>query len=153
MNHKISKHDQKALALWAADCAEHVLSYFEERFPEDDRPRKAVDACRMWVRTGIFRMADVRRDSLAAHAAAREAEEDSAARFAARAAGQAVATAHVPSHAIGAAWYGVKAAEAAGVPGEREWQYRRLPEPLRFFILQLSKERPPIERVLRYPTT
>jgi len=98
-------------------------------------------------------MADVRRDSLAAHAAAREAEENSAARFAARAAGQAVATAHVPSHAIGAAWYGVKAAEAAGVPGEREWQYRRLPKHLRIFILQLSEERPAIARVLQYPTT
>ena len=153
MNHKTSKRDQKALAIWAADCAEHVLSYFEERYPEDNRPRKAIEACRTWARTGVFKMADVRRDSLAAHAAAREAEENSAARFAARAAGQAVATAHVPSHAIGAAWYGVKAAEAAGVSGEREWQYRRLPKHLRLFILQLSEERPAIARVLQYPTT
>lgn len=153
MNHRTSKQDQKALAIWAADCAEHVLSYFEERYPKDNRPRKAIEACRMWARTGVFKMADVRRDSLAAHAAAREAEENSAARFAARAAGQAMATAHVSSHAIGAAWYGVKAAEVAGVTGEREWQYRRLPKHLRFFILRLSEERPAIARVLRYPTT
>ena len=26
------------LAIWAADCAEHVLPYFEERYPKDDRP-------------------------------------------------------------------------------------------------------------------
>ena len=94
-------------------------------------------------------MAEVRRDSLAAHAAAREAAAGTAARFAARAAGQAVATAHVPSHAIGAAWYGVKAAEAAGVPGEREWQYGRLPKHLRSFILRLSEERPSIAIVLQ----
>lgn len=132
---KFSKEDQKALALWAALCADHVLPYFEEKYPEDNRPRKAIEACRTWARTGVFKMADVRRDSLAAHAAAREAKEDSAARFAARAAGQAVATAHVFSHAVGAAWYGVKAAEAAGVSGEREWQYRHLPEHLRPIVI------------------
>lgn len=101
MSHPVSREDQRALAVWAAECAEHVLPYFEARFPEDDRPRRAIEGCRAWVRTGVFRMADVRGDSLAAHAASREAEADSPARFAARAAGQAVATAHVPSHAIG----------------------------------------------------
>jgi hypothetical protein len=98
-------------------------------------------------------MADVRRHSLGAHAAARHAEENSAARFAARAAGQAVATAHVPSHAIGAAWYGVKAAEASGAAGEREWQYRRLSGNLRPFIQRLSEERPALAKVLRYPVS
>lgn len=131
MNLKFGKEDQKLLALWAADCAEHVLPYFEKEYPEDDRPRRAVEACRTWARTGVCKMADVRKDSLAAHAAARGAPENSAARFAARAAGQAVATAHVPTHAIGAAWYGVKAAAAAGLAGEREWQFRHLPSHLR----------------------
>ena len=32
------KSDQKILALWAADCAEHVLPFFEEKHPQDDRP-------------------------------------------------------------------------------------------------------------------
>lgn len=120
------KLGKRTLAIWAADCAEHVLPYFEKECPEDRRPREAIDALREWVRTGVFKMADVRKASLDAHAAAREAEEDSAARFAARAAGQAMATAHVFTHAFGAAYYGVKAAEAAGVANEREWQYRRL---------------------------
>lgn len=151
MTGEVSQEDQRALATWAADCAEHVLPFFEDRYPGDDRPRKAIEACRAWVRTGVFKMADVRRDSLGAHAAARAAEAGSAAQFAARAAGHAVATAHVPSHAIGPAWYGVKAAEAAGVHGEREWQYRRLPEHLQRYILQLSQERPSLARVLRYP--
>ncbi|MFH0860343.1 MAG: hypothetical protein V1921_04025 [Candidatus Altiarchaeota archaeon] len=126
----LRREDHEALAVWAADCAEHVLPYFEKEYPEDDRPRKAIKACRRWARTGVFRMADVRRDSLAAHAAAREAKEDSAARYAARAAGQAVATAHAPRHAIGPAWYGIKAAEAAGVADEREWQHSHLPKRL-----------------------
>jgi hypothetical protein len=124
--------DLRKLAIWAADCAERVLPYFEERNPEDDRPRKAIEATRAWARTGIFRMADVRKTSLAAHAAAREVEEYHPARSAARAAGQALATAHVPGHSIAAAIYAATAvrdatkspeADAATVK-ERDWQYR-----------------------------
>lgn len=134
----LSEQEHKVLAVWAADCAEHVLPYFEEEYPEDQRPRKAIEACRRWARTGVFKMADVRRDSLAAHAAARGAEDD-AARFAARAAGQAIATAHAPGHAIAAAWYAEKSARAAGIPNEHEWQDKRLPKKLRS-ILYPKKE-------------
>jgi hypothetical protein len=151
-HHPVSRQDRAALATWAADCAEHVLHCFEASYPDDDRPRRAIAACREWVRTGAFRMADVRRDSLSAHAAARDAGNASAARFAARAAGHAVATAHVSSHAVGSAWNGVKAADVAGIPDEREWQYHRLPEHLRHHVLRLSHARPALARVLRYPT-
>ena len=131
----VKKSQHKVLAIWAADCANRVLPYFEKEFPEDDRPRKAIEACREWARTGIFRMADVRRTALSAHAAAREAKEDSAARFAARATGQAMATAHVPTHSIAAAWYAAKAIWAANpqnakenIAKERDWQYQHLIE-------------------------
>jgi len=124
------------LAIWAADCAERVLPYFEERHPEDNRPRKAIEATRAWAQTGVCRMADVRKAALAAHAAAREMEEDDAARSAARAAGQALATAHVPGHAIAAAVYAATAVrDATGSPDtdtatvrERTWQYHHLQE-------------------------
>ena len=71
-----------------------------------------------------------------AHAAAREVGEDNAARSAAHATGQAVATAHVPTHSLGAAIYALQAvyratkspdADAA-LAKEREWQYRHLLE-------------------------
>ena len=128
--------DHKILAIWAADCAERALHYFEERRPEDDRPRNAIEELRTWARTGVFKMADIRRDALAAHAAAREVEKDDAARSAARAAGQALATAHVPSHAIAAAIYAVTAVRDATISHdvdaamfkERDWQYRHLQE-------------------------
>lgn len=131
INHQVFKPDQKILALWAADCAEHVLPCFEEKHPGDDRPRKAIEACREWAATGVFVMADIRRASLDAHAAAREAEEEDA-RAAAHAAGQAVATAHVPTHALGSALYGIRAAAAHsgdaddGLIRERNWQFQRL---------------------------
>jgi hypothetical protein len=130
----VRKTDHATVAIWAADCAERVLPYFEEKYPEDTRPRKAIEACREWARTGVFRMADVRRTALAAHAAAREAQEYDPARSAARAAGQAMATAHVPAHAIAAAIYAATAVRDAANPPdagsattrEREWQYRHL---------------------------
>ncbi|MDD3215290.1 MAG: hypothetical protein PHZ18_01675 [Methanoculleus sp.] len=131
------------MATWAADCAERVLPLFEEAYPEDNRPRNAIEACRAWVRTGVFRMAEIRGASLAAHAAARDAKKNDAACFAARAAGQAVATAHVPQHAYGAAYYALKAVAAVdmvnavmNVIREREWQAERLPERLREEIME-----------------
>jgi len=139
---KYSKQDQTTMAAWAADCAGRVLPLFEKAYPGDDRPRKAIEVCRTWVRTGVFRMADIRGASLAAHAAARDAKENEAAHFAARAAGQAVATAHVPQHAYGGAYYALKAVAAAdpanavvNVTAEREWQAGRLPEGLREEIM------------------
>ena len=35
---RLDKGDHRSLALWATDCAEHVLPYFEEKYPKDDRP-------------------------------------------------------------------------------------------------------------------
>ena len=134
---KYSKQDQRSLASFAADCAERVLPFFEKSYPKDDRPRKAIEACRTWIHTGVFKMFDIRETSLAAHAAAREAKENNAACFAAHAAGQAVATAHVPQHAFGAAYYALKAIAAAnpdtaGVKTAKEhnWQSRHLPKHL-----------------------
>jgi hypothetical protein len=133
-----SKEDQKLLAIWAADCAERVLPFFLQAYPDDDRPRIAIETCRAYVRTGVFRMAEIRGASLAAHAAAREAKENEAACFSARAAGQAVATAHIPQHALGSAYYALKTVAAAfptkagdKIAEEQEWQVQHLPEHLR----------------------
>jgi hypothetical protein len=125
--------DGRTLAVWAADCAERVLPLFEDVRPDDERPRIAIQAAREWARTGIFRMSAIRGASLAAHAAARDVEENDAARSAARAAGQAVATAHVKTHSIAAAIYAATSVrDAAAEDGEaalekeRGWQYSHL---------------------------
>ena len=113
-----SKLDQRSLAFWAADCAERVLPCFEKEYPEDDRPRQAIDAARAWA-LGEIKVGEARAAALASHAAARSADNP-AARAAARAAGHAAATAHVAGHARHAANYAKKAAEAANTnPAER----------------------------------
>jgi Imm-5 like putative immunity protein len=147
----VSIEDHVKLAVWAADCAEHVLTFFESEFPDDDRPRQAVAACRAWAETRQFRMSDVRSSSLAAHAAARAAKPGSAAQYAARAAGQAAATPHVPTHALGPAWYGAKVADVEGLDAERDWQYRRLPGHLRAYVLAVAREKSGLAGLLRYP--
>ncbi len=120
----LANKDRKALAVWAADCAEHVLPLFEKERPEDDRPRKAIEAARAFAR-GEIRVGEARKAALAAHAAARDCTDD-AARAAARAAGHAAATAHVARHALGPVMYATKAAGFAASASEREWQLRRL---------------------------
>jgi hypothetical protein len=140
---KYAKQDQRQLATWAADCAARVLPFFERAHPEDKRPRQAIEVCRKWVQTGEFRMADIRGASLAAHAAAREAKGDEAGCLAARAAGQAVATAHVPQHAFGAAYYALKAVAAATIADaehcvvqEYDWQVQHISAELRPEVLK-----------------
>lgn len=72
-----------------------------------------------------------------------------AARYAAYAAGQAAAVAHVAAHDLGAAAYAIKAVRAAAVPGDVEaagrvecrWQRAQLPEPIRQLVLEDQRMR------------
>lgn len=132
----VKETDKKILAVWAIDCVLRVLPFFEEKYPQDPRPRDAIVALQAWIHSGVFRMAVIRGASLASHAAAREVGEDNPARSAARAAGQAVATAHVATHSLGAALYAQQAVFRAADPAdaeaaaqrERDWQERHLLE-------------------------
>lgn len=140
----VSQTDQKILAVWAIDCAERILPYFEEKYPDDKRPRQAIETLQKWIDTGVFKMAVIRKASLDSHAAARDVGEDNPARSAARAAGQAVATAHVPTHAIGAAIYGLQAIHRANeatdadaaIAKERDWQYQHLIELRKHYAIE-----------------
>ena len=131
----------RLLASWAADCAEHVLPLFTAKYPEDDRPRRAIETAQAWSR-GEASVGETREAAFAAHAAARSVS-DAAAREVARAAGHAVATAHMADHELGAAAYAIKAVRLAApepdamAAGEREcrWQREQLPEAVRELVL------------------
>lgn len=99
--------EHRLLAIEVADRAAEVLPLFEAAYPEDDRPRKAIEAARAWAE-GRMKTAEARRFAMAAHAAARDAVRPEAV-AAARSAGHAAATAHVPGHAKHAAAYAAKA--------------------------------------------
>ena len=132
--------DHHLLAIWAADCAAHVLDLFESIRPGDDRPRHAIELSRAWAR-GEVTMTQARTAAGHANAAARDLS--GAARHAAFAAAQAAAVAHVAAHELGAAAYAIKAARAAAPHGEGEtagrlecrWQRDQLPETIRELVL------------------
>ncbi len=100
-----------------------MLPVFAAQRPDDERPYAAVAAARAWVH-GDLSMPDARAAAFAAHAAARETDDEQA-RAAARAAGHAAATAHVATHAPHAAAYALKA--AADPEAERAWQLGQFP--------------------------
>lgn len=137
IEHNINDH--RVLGSWASECADHVLPYFEEKHGRDTRPRDAITVLRKWAETGEFRMSIIRAAALSAHAAAKMV--DAKASYAAHAAGQAVATAHVPTHAIGTVAYTIKIAALLNpnnvkkaVFKVREWQNERLPDNLKPWV-------------------
>ncbi|GAA5124023.1 hypothetical protein GCM10023339_44900 [Alloalcanivorax gelatiniphagus] len=142
----LTDDDHHLLALWAAECAEHVLPSFERVRPDDPRPREAIEAARFWVR-GELTMMETRARGGHAMGAARDLT--GAPRFAAYAAGQAAVVAHVAEHDLGAAAYAIKAAVAAAEPGDEEatrsaecrWQRDRLPEAIRDLVLEDQRRR------------
>lgn len=100
---------ERELRLFAADCAEHILWIYERDYPNDDRPRKAIEAARKFAR-GEINNAERAAARDAARAAAWDAAWD-AARDASWAAAWAAAR--------DAAW---AAARAAARAAETEWQ-------------------------------
>jgi hypothetical protein len=132
--------DHHRLAVWAAVCAEHVLPFFEQALPMDERPRRAIERAHAWAR-GEATMTEARTAAFDAHRAAREAT--GAAREAARAAGHAAAVAHVADHELGAAAYAIRAVRAAADPDDRDhagraeclWQRAQLPDEIRALVL------------------
>ena len=127
----------KAIARWAATCAERALPVFEEQRAGDSRPRAAIESLWAWERD-VIPMTACREAAFAAHAAARDAAKEgvSDAVAAARAAGQAAAVAHMFDHSPHAAAYATKAVGLHGVGetdrvAERIWQWENLEPQLR----------------------
>ena len=142
----LTDSDHRLLASWAADCAEHVLHFFESEQPLDQRPRQAIEAIRAWVR-GEMSWWDSRAAGGHANAAARNLK--GAARNAAYAAGQAGAVGHVAAHELGAAAYAIKAVRESvsedmkDEAGRKEcrWQRDQLPDDIRELVLDDQKLR------------
>ena len=117
-----NKLDPIKLRLFACDCAEQALPTYEKDYPDDKRPRKAVETARLFAEGKATQ------------------EELAAARDAARYAAWAAAAAAARDAARDAAW--AAAGAAAGAAGgdaagdaawaaEEEWQLVRLREYLR----------------------
>ena len=107
---------ENLLIEFACCCAEHVLHIYEEKYPEDKRPRKAIEAARVCITDKSPKAAAARAAAWAAAWAA----------WAARAAAWAAAW-DAAGDAAWAAW----AAWAAARDAEEKWQIEQLLELLR----------------------
>ena len=138
--------DHHLLAIWAADCAQHVLHLFEGMQPNDERPRRAIESARAWAQ-GEITMSQSK--TAGGHAMAAARNLSGAARYAAYAAGQAAVVAHVAAHELGTAAYAIKAAREAALDGQAKeagrlecaWQRAQLPSEIRDLVLEDQKLR------------
>jgi hypothetical protein len=136
----LSDDDHHLLAVWAADCAEHVLDHFERARPGDAPPRRAIEICRAGAR-GEVTWWEAR--TAGGHANATARDLTGAPRHAAYAAGQAAAVGHVAAHELGAAAYAIKAIWADSSEDQRvdagrrecRWQRDQLPNQIRELVL------------------
>ena len=135
----LKKKQHYQLITWACDCAEHVLPFFGEKI--DDRLKKALNVAKEW-KHGNASVGDARKASLCAIAVANESSNQTAIAVA-RSIGNAVATAHMADHSLGAAWYALKAVKNAGksTDAERKWQDEQLPSEIKQLVLTARKKR------------
>jgi hypothetical protein len=135
----LNKEQHYQLITWACDCAEHVLPLFGEM--PDERLKNALLIAREWAQ-GNASTGDAMKASVSAHTVAR-ASSDPTAIAVARSVGQAVATAHMADHSLGAAWYALKAVNHAGMSAdaERRWQDDQLPPEIKDLVLTARNSR------------
>ena len=132
---RVDTWNEKTLRLFAADCAEHVLGIYEKTYPNDDRPRKAIQAARDFA-NGLIDASAAHAYAAYASAAAAYAAYASAGAAAAYAAyasaDAAYASAYAAAEAASDAANAFDAADAAAAyaayadAAERKWQVNRL---------------------------
>ena len=134
---KVETWNDKTLRLFAADCAERVLGLYEKQYPNDDRPRKAIQAARDFANglitedaAGTAAAAAFDAVANAAKADAAKADAAAAAAYAAYAAYAATYAAYAVANAANAAKAKADAATAnaanAANANEKTWQIERL---------------------------
>ena len=129
----LKKEQHYLLIQWACGCAENVLPLFGEI--TDERLTTALHVAKEW-KSGNASVGDAMNASVAAHAAARDSLNPVSIAVA-RSVAQAVATAHMADHSLGAAWYALKAVKNAGksMDEERRWQDKQLPPEIKDLVL------------------
>mgnify|MGYP000845312761 FL=1 len=106
----IDTQSKATICNWCLDYAESsILPIFEKYYPNDGRPRNALNAARDYL-DGKVKFPVVKNIILnECHAAARELDTNPAAQAAARACGQGSAVVHTLSHSLGIYFYGAAA--------------------------------------------
>lgn len=97
------EQSHRTMVLWALDLAAESVAKLEEKYPDEPRPREALESAWTWAE-GKIKMRLAQRKILDCHALAKELDrkEDIAL---CHAVGQACAVVHTAEHAIGYPMY------------------------------------------------
>ena len=99
----IEQANRRVLVLWALELAEETVLVLAEKYPEDLRPKEAVETATSWAK-GQIKMPIAKQAILNCHAMAKELENPSdIARC--HAVGQACSVVHTAGHALGYPMY------------------------------------------------
>lgn len=99
----IELQNHRTLVMWAFDCAKIPLELFEEKYPDEKRPRNCLELCEAWAR-GKIKMPIAKQAILDSHAAAKNLDNSQYSALC-HAIGHAGATVHVETHALGLPFY------------------------------------------------
>jgi hypothetical protein len=140
----LKREQHRQLMKWAIECSKHVLPLCGKE--ADERLLYALRTGEDW-RLGKAPVGQAQKASLGAHAVARE-QTNPAAVAVARSVGQAVATAHMADHSLGAALYALKAVAASGgsMDAERKWQDEQLPADVKELVFSFRSTRAGLQR-------
>jgi hypothetical protein len=129
----LTRKHHRQLMIWACSCTEHVLPLLGGTI--DERLKNALLISKEWA-NGKTTAGKAKKASVGAHAVARESSNPTSIAVA-RAVGQAVATAHMADHSLGAATYALKAIKISGksIETERKWQNEQLPLEIKEIVL------------------
>ena len=135
----LEKEHHRQLIKWACKCCEHVLPLCSETV--DERLINALLIAKDWA-IGNAQVGDAMKASVNAHVVARESADPISIAIA-RSIGQAVATAHMADHSLGAAIYALKAVKFAdkSIDAERKWQNEQLPSEIMELVLTTRTEK------------
>lgn len=135
----LKKEQHRQLIKWACYCAENILPLFGKQI--DERLKNVLKVAKEWEKENVT-VGDAREASFLAHAVAKESNNPTA-KAVARCVGQAVATAHMADHSLGAALYALKAVKSVGksVGEERKWQNEQLPPEIKELILSTREDK------------
>lgn len=103
----IRKQKHRTLVMWAFICAEEPLKILKENYPDENRPGDAIKLCKEWAK-GKIKMPIAKKALLQVHAIAKEIQNPVHIALC-HAVGQACATVHVETHAIGLPIYELSA--------------------------------------------
>lgn len=118
----IETQSKVTLAVWVVNYAEQVLlPLWVKYFPDDLRPKSALDAAGRWL-SGEIKFPTAKKEILSCHAAAREKDKNPVAQAAARAIGQSASTIHSARHCLGLALYGALAVAYDTLGADTTWE-------------------------------